>query len=142
MVAESSISNKKNPIIALLYFTGASTETSNAFNGGCLGFLKSSNIVRFGTINIVSTYTTMIPPESAIPTVCIGAIGVNTREIKPITVVTADKNTAFPVEDSDARIFSDLVPSSSAYRLVMCKPYDTPKASKIGPTIITVIVTS
>ena len=83
-----------------------------------------------------------IPMDSAIPTVWIGAIGVNTNEMKPITVVTADKNTAFPVEDKDAFIFSDLVPPSSAYLFVMWRPYDTPKASNIGPTIITVIVTS
>ena len=83
-----------------------------------------------------------IPMDNAIPTVCIGAIGVNTSEINPITVVTADKNTALPVDDNDAFIFSDLVPPSSAYRLVICRPYETPRASNIGPTIITVIVTS
>jgi hypothetical protein len=71
-----------------------------------------------------------------------GAIGVKTKEMNPITVVTADKNTALPVEDNDAFIFSDLVPPSSAYRFVMWRPYETPKANNIGPTIITVIVTS
>ena len=55
-----------------------------------------------------------IPPERAIPTVWMGAIGVNTREMKPITVVTAERKTARPVELNDARIFSLLVPSSSA----------------------------
>ena len=83
-----------------------------------------------------------IPPERAIPTVSIGFIGVKVREIKPITVVTADRNTALPVEASDCLIFSSLVPVSSAYRFVMCNPYETPRAKRIGPTIITVMVTS
>ena len=34
-----------------------------------------------------------------------GAIGVKMSEMKPITVVTADKNTALPVDFIDARIF-------------------------------------
>ena len=42
-----------------------------------------------------------MPPERAIPTVSIGFIGVNVSEMKPITVVTADKNTALPVEARD-----------------------------------------
>ena len=36
-----------------------------------------------------------------IPTVSIGFIGVNVSEMKPMTVVTADKNTVLPVEASD-----------------------------------------
>ena len=80
---------------------GIFTAASKTGNGGCLGLRKSSNNVRFGTMAMVRIYTTMIPPESANPTVAIGAIGVNVSEIKPITVVTADKNTALPVELSD-----------------------------------------
>ena len=53
-----------------------------------------------------------------------------------MTVVTADKKTAFPVEESAPRIFSFLVPPSSAYRLVMCRPYDTPRANKIGAQLL------
>ena len=63
-----------------------------------------------------------MPPERAIPTVSIGFIGVNVSEMKPITVVTADKNTALPVEARDCRIFSSFVPVSSAYLFVMCRP--------------------
>ena len=86
--------------------------------------------------------TKTIPTDRDRPTVWIGAIGVKIREMKPITVVTADKNTALPVDFKALLIFSYLSPDSSAYLLVMCKPYDTPNANKIGPTIITVIVTS
>jgi hypothetical protein len=34
--------------------------------------------------------------------------------MKPMTVVTADKKTARPVEEREARIFSDFSPFSSA----------------------------
>ena len=60
-----------------------------------------------------------MPADRAIPTVWMGAMGVKTSEIKPMTVVTAERNTARPVDVKDARIFSSLLPSSSAYRLVM-----------------------
>ena len=70
-------------------------------SGGCFGFRKSSNKVRFGTIAMVRTYTIMIPPDRAIPTVSIGFIGVKVRDMKPITVVTAERNTALPVDAKD-----------------------------------------
>ena len=43
----------------------------------------------------------MIPPDRAIPTVSIGFIGVNVNEIKPITVVIAERKTASPVDAND-----------------------------------------
>ena len=117
-----NIITKKNAITAFELFIGIETIFSNTRNGGCLGLRKSRSKVRFGTIAIVKIYTTIIPPDKAIPTVSIGFIGVNVRDINPITVVTADKNTARPVEDIDCRIFSSLVPDSSAYRLVIWRP--------------------
>ena len=39
-----------------------------------------------------------MPPDNAIPTVSIGFIGVNVKDMKPITVVTAERNTALPVD--------------------------------------------
>ena len=69
-------------------------------------------------------------------------MGVNVNEINPMIVVMADKKTALPVEFNAVFIFSFGVPLDSAYLLVICKPYDTPNAKTIGPTIITVIVTS
>tara|TARA_B100001173_G_scaffold54250_1_gene45091 strand:+ start:613 stop:765 length:153 start_codon:yes stop_codon:yes gene_type:complete len=50
---------------------------------------------------MVRTYTIMIPPDRAIPTVSIGFIGVKVRDMKPITVVTAERNTALPVDAKD-----------------------------------------
>ena len=57
-------------------------------------------------------------------------------------VVTAERNTARPVDRSASAIFSWGDPSDSAYRFVIWSPYETPNARTIGPTIITVIVTS
>ena len=62
--------------------------------------------------------------------------------MNPIIVVIADRNTARPVEFKAYSIFSFGVHLASAYRLVICSPYDTPRARTIGPTMITVIVTS
>ena len=62
--------------------------------------------------------------------------------MKPMTVVIAERKTARPVEFRAIAIFSRGVPLDSAYRLVMCSPYETPRARMIGPTIMTVIVTS
>ncbi len=56
----------------------------------------------------------IIPPDRAIPTVSIGFIGVNVNDMNPITVVTAERNTARPVDANDCLIFSSLVPVSSA----------------------------
>ena len=93
---------------------GTSTITSKGFNGGCFGFFKSNNSVKFGTIKIVRMKTKTIPTDNDKPTVCIGAIGVKIKEMKPIMVVTAERNTAFPVDFIALFIFSYLSPVSSA----------------------------
>ena len=113
-VAETRTRIRKKPITLVLRLTGTSTAASKTLSGGCFGFRKSRISVRFGTMNIVKMYTTTIPPERAIPTVLIGAIGVKMREMNPMTVVTADKNTALPVDCMEACIFSLRLPSSSA----------------------------
>ena len=59
-----------------------------------------------------------------------------------MTVVTAERNTARPVDWIAKAIFSRGVPFDSAYLFVMCRPYETPSAKIIGPVIITVMVTS
>ena len=53
MVPERRI-NKMNPPITIRFrLTGKSTMVSNAFSGGCFGFLRSSKRVKLGTMNIV-----------------------------------------------------------------------------------------
>tara|TARA_B100000886_G_scaffold326524_1_gene273104 strand:+ start:2117 stop:2332 length:216 start_codon:yes stop_codon:yes gene_type:complete len=71
-------------------------------------------MVRLGTISIVMIYTTTIPPDKAKPMVWIGFIGTNTREMKPMIVVSADKRTALPVELMASDIFSLGEPLASA----------------------------
>ena len=71
-----------------------------------------------------------------------GFMGANVREMNPIIVVMAERNTARPVELRATAIFSWGVPLHSAYLFVIWRPYETPNASTIGPTRITVIVTS
>ena len=60
-----------------------------------------------------------MPPASENPTVLIGSIGVNVKDMKPIIVVMADRKTARPVEFRAMAIFSLGVPIASAYLLVM-----------------------
>ena len=105
-----------------LHRIGARTAKMKTLGGSCEGFFKSSNIVKFGTIIMVYRYTMMMPPARETPTVLIGAIGVRMSETKPITVVTAERNTALPVDCRASAIFSFGVPFDSAYRLVMCNP--------------------
>ena len=71
---------------------------------------------------MVIMYTTTIPIASEYPTVCIGFIGVNTRDMNPIIVVNAESKTALPVDSNASAIFSCGVPFDSAYLFVMCKP--------------------
>ena len=103
-----------NTRVTFVHFTGTETIFTNNWGGGCEGFFKSSNIVKLGTINMVIMYTTTIPNARDHPTVWIGAMGVNVREMNPMIVVTADKKTALPVEFNASSIFSLGVPFASA----------------------------
>ena len=55
MPAEKIIAMMNSTNVTLVHLTGTETIATNTLGGGCEGFFKSSNIVKFGTINIVIT---------------------------------------------------------------------------------------